>query len=67
METLLYGTRKGQPDYMEEIISTNPDIFEAAKKWAQEQGFDRFRISKIDLTKKPDFTKALNLKKGKRK
>lgn len=57
IEKLLYGTRRGKPDYTEEIITTDPAKFDDAKRWALAQGFDRFRTADIDLSKKPDFTK----------
>lgn len=60
IEKVLYGVKKGQPDYMSEIITTNEKRFVEAKKWATENGFDRFRISEINLSEKPDFTKCLN-------
>jgi len=58
-ERVLYGTRKDNEDWQEEIISTNPAVFDKAKAWAKEQGFDRFRIDEIDLSTPPDFTKAI--------
>ena len=61
IETVLYGTRKGQPDYTEEIITTNPAKLKEAKEWAKGQGFDRFRVVGIDLAKKPDFGATVNL------
>lgn len=60
IEKVLYGIRKGQPDYMADIITTNEKRFDEAKAWAIENGFDRFRIAEIDLSVKPDFTKCLN-------
>jgi len=60
METILYAVKKGQPKYMEEIITTNPEKIEEARKWAEENGFDRFRIAKIDLGEKPDFIGTIN-------
>lgn len=58
-ERILYGTRKGQPDYTEEIITTDPSKFKAAKEWAKKQGFDRFREASIDMMKVPDFSKTI--------
>jgi len=58
-EKILYGTRKGQPDYTEEIITTDPSKFKAAKEWAKKQGFDRFREASIDMMKAPDFSKTI--------
>lgn len=64
-ETLLYGCKVDQPDYMEEILYackgyTNLD--ELKKKgeiWAKENGYNRLRISIINLNEKPDFTKSI--------
>jgi len=60
METILYATKIGAPEYMEEIITTNPEKIDEAKAWAKENGFDRFRIAKIDLGEKPDFIGTIN-------
>ena len=59
-EQVLYGTRKGDEDWQEEIISTNPEAFNEAQAWATEQGFNRFRIAEIDLSTPPDFTRTIN-------
>mgnify|MGYP003155004375 CR=1 FL=1 len=58
-EKILYGTRKGQPDWKEEIITENEKHFRQAKNWAKKNGFDRFRVAIIDLREKPDFTKCV--------
>ena len=57
-ETILFAVRKGDPDWKEVLITNNADKIEDAKKWALANGFDRFRVSKIDMMKKPDFTKT---------
>ena len=56
---LLYATKIGQPDYMEELLTDKEGQFEAAKNWAQQNGFDRFRVATCDLSTKPDFTKTI--------
>ena len=53
-EQVLYGTRKGSPDYMERIITTHTELIPQAKVWAAENGFDRLRVAVIDNTP-PDF------------
>jgi hypothetical protein len=58
-EKLLYGTPIGEPDYTEQILSSIPENFEKVKKLAGDK-FDRFRVSIIDLSVKPDFTKIFN-------
>lgn len=54
-EQILYGTKKGKPDYMEDVISTKPENFEKAIEWAKRNRYDRLRIAEIDLSIKPDF------------
>ena len=56
---VLFGVRKGNESWQEEVISEHEDRFDAAKKWATENGFDRLRIADIDLTTPPDFTKSV--------
>jgi hypothetical protein len=56
---LLYATKKGQPSYMEELLTDKEEQFEAAKNWAQQNGFDRFRVANCDLSEKPDFAKTI--------
>ena len=58
VETVLFAVRKGEPDYNEVLITNNPDKIEDAKKWALANGFDRLRVSKIDMMEKPDFKKT---------
>lgn len=66
-ETLLYGCKIGEPSYMEEILYqckgyTNKDeLMNKGKEFAAKYGYDRLRISVIDLSIKPDFTKAINV------
>jgi hypothetical protein len=62
VETVLWATKKGEPDWAEQMITDKPDRIEDAKKWALANGFDRIRISKIDMSEKPDFTKVFNKK-----
>lgn len=56
MERLLYGTKAGEPDYMEQLLSTQPENFEKVKELAHKDGFTNFREAKFKL-EKPDFTK----------
>jgi hypothetical protein len=68
IETLLYGCKIGEPKYMEEILyqckgyTNKKELMEKGKQWAEKNGYDRLRISEIDLTQKPNFTKTINLK-----
>lgn len=67
-ETLLYGCKINAPKYMEEILyqckgyTNKKELMEKGKQWAEKNGYDRLRISEIDLTQKPNFTKTINLK-----
>jgi len=67
-ETLLYGCKINAHKYMEEILyqckgyTNKKELMEKGKQWAEKNGYDRLRISEIDLTQKPNFTKTINLK-----
>jgi|AntDeeMinimDraft_5_1070356.scaffolds.fasta_scaffold09306_2 hypothetical protein len=50
VEKILRATKKGQPESKETIISTKPINFEIAKEWAEQAGYDRFRISELSRT-----------------
>lgn len=60
-EKILWAVKIGDPDYMEQIITTNESQFKEARAWAESNGFDRFRVAEIDLATPPDFTKTINL------
>lgn len=66
-ETLLYGCKINAPKYMEQIIyqckgiTNKKELMKKGKQWAKVNGYDRLRISVIDLTQKPNFTKTINL------
>ena len=57
---ILYATRKGEPEYMEQLITEVEARIPEAQKWAAENGFDRFRIADHTPGEAPDFTKVLN-------
>lgn len=57
-ETILWATKIGAEDWQEEIITVHADRIEVAKAWATRNGYDRFRISTLDLDKRPDFTQT---------
>lgn len=61
-EQILWAVKIGDEDWQEQIISTNPDSFTQAKAWAKSNGFNRFRVSTLDLSETPDFTKTINSK-----
>lgn len=58
---VLFATKKGEPDYMEQLITDKSEAINEASKWALVNGFNRLRIATIDLGEKPDFTKTINL------
>ena len=71
-EFVLYGVRKGNPDWQEEVIiarkgefETYKILFENVKKWAEENGFNRFRLVEFGGETaeevKNAFVKALNI------
>lgn len=51
----LWGTKKCEPDYMEQLITEQADKITAAVEWAKANGFDRLRVSEFDGSV-PDFT-----------
>ena len=65
-ETILYGCKVNDPDYMEEVLYackgyTNLDeLKHKGEQWAKDNGYNRLRISIIDLSTPPDFTKTIN-------
>lgn len=64
-ETILWGCKIGQPDYMEEILyqckgyTNETELMAKGNDWAKANGYDRLRITKINLNTKPDFIKAI--------
>jgi len=66
-ETLLYGCKIGQPNYMEEILyqckgyTNKEELLEKGNEFAARNGYDRLRVSIVDLSIKPDFTKAISV------
>jgi hypothetical protein len=59
-EVVLWATKIGEPDWEEKLITNNPSKIEEAKKWALANGFDRLRVSKINMSEKPNFRKTFN-------
>ena len=66
-ETLLYGCKIGEPDYMEEILyqckgyTNQEELMNKGQQWAKDNGYDRLRISIVDLNTPPNFTGAINI------
>ena len=57
---VLWGVKNGAPSWQEEVITetTNPDHIREARKWAEANGFDRFRVQTLD-GERPDFVGAV--------
>lgn len=62
---VLWATKKGEPDYCEELITEVAERIPAARKWAKANGYDRFREADVDLGVKPNFAATLNLSPSK--
>jgi len=60
MIKVLFACKVGESDWAEELITEDESQFEAAQKWATANGYDRFRIAKIQLNKPLDFLTTLN-------
>lgn len=59
-EKVLYGTMKGAPSYMEEVLCTKPELFELVTEKAEQAGYINIRIAEIDLSEKPNFQKTIS-------
>jgi len=59
IETLLYGRKIDEPEYMEQILSSNPANFDKIKELATKDGFSHFRISKVNLSENPWTKKSI--------
>ena len=55
MTRALFATRRGAPDWQEELITEVAARIPAARTWALANGFDRLREVEIDDTTPPDF------------
>jgi len=64
-ETLLYGCKIGEPNYMEEILYqckgyvNKDEVMLKGKEWAAKNGYDRLRISIVDLSIPPNFIASI--------
>ena len=65
-ETLLYACKIGEPNYMEEVLYqckgyvNHDEVMKSGEAYAAKNGYDRLRISVVDLSTPPNFTKAIN-------
>ena len=57
---VLWAVKKGQPKWKEEVIveTADPQRLMNAQTWAEDNGFDRFRVQTLD-GKAPDFIGAV--------
>lgn len=60
---ILWAVKIGEPNWAEEVITEDESQIEQAKTWAEQNGYDRFRIANIDINTKPDFIGAINGRK----
>lgn len=62
MNKVLWAVRKRWPDWKEEVIieTGDADTLEAARKLAEKDGFDRFRVQELDDSP-PDFVAAVKI------
>jgi DhnA family fructose-bisphosphate aldolase class Ia len=58
---VLWATKRGDEDWQEQLITEQEDKIEQAARWAKENGFDRLRISNINLNERPNFAGTVNL------
>jgi hypothetical protein len=57
---VLFAVRIGNEDWQEELITEVEEQIGPAKAWAEANGFDRFRIADIDMSKPPDFAATVH-------
>lgn len=66
-ETVVWGTKVGEPDWKETVIYGGGKVLseeqlKQCKAWATENGFDRLRVKTFNpFASVPDFTKAINV------
>jgi hypothetical protein len=56
---VLWGTKIGEEDWQEQMITENSEAIEKAKAWAMANNFDRLRVSEVDLEQRPDWSKTV--------
>jgi hypothetical protein len=67
IETLLYGCKINQPDYMEEILyqckgyTNKEELLQKGKQWAEVNGYDRLILREINLSQKTDFIETITI------
>ncbi len=65
-ETILWGCKADAPDYMEEVLYqckgyvNQTELMTKGKAWAEQNNYNRLRISVIDLAHAPNFLNTIN-------
>ena len=59
IESVVWATRNGDPEWKEQLITDNQEHIQAATAWANTNGFYNVRVSRIDLMRKPDFAACI--------
>lgn len=62
MEYVLWGTKKENEDWQEDIItvSNNKEKLKPAEQWAKNLGFRNLRTQVLNLKDKPNFTNTVS-------
>jgi hypothetical protein len=60
MEYILWATKKGNPEYMEQLITetTSLEHLSEAKSWAIQNGYEKLRVMEYN-GEAPDFTQTI--------
>ena len=61
-EIILYGTKKGEPQYMETLLAENlynEDDVQKVINAAKQNGFVNFRTAEFDMSVPPNFTNTI--------
>ena len=56
-----YCTKKGEPEWTEQVLTDHEASIPEATKWAEANGY-AVRVAEIDLGCPPDWSQTLNLK-----
>jgi hypothetical protein len=57
---VLFCTKKGQPEWLEELLSDKPEHFEKAIIWAENNGYT-VRVANINIMEKPNFVGTIKI------
>ena len=64
-EQVLWGVKDGDEDWQEVVLCTQPERFEHVRQLAKNDGYGRFRVSVMDMSKPPDFAGTIQSRKRK--